>query len=127
MIFGVGLAALVAPITTTAIASAPEHLAGVASGVNMMVARVGGLLAVALMGFVITRVFEGAVDAESAVPLARGEEDPELRAASVDAWQAAVVDRRAALLRGGRCGARHLELAGRGATRRAKLPVAAGA
>lgn len=91
VIFGGGLAALVAPITTTAIASAPEQLAGVASGVNMMVARVGGLLAVALMGFVIARVFEGAVSVESAVPLARGQVDAELRAASVDAWQAAVV------------------------------------
>ena len=91
VIFGVGLAAMVAPITTTAIASAPERLAGVASGVNMMVARVGGLLAVALLGFVIARVFEGAVDADSAVPLARGQEDAELRAASVDAWQAAIV------------------------------------
>jgi EmrB/QacA subfamily drug resistance transporter len=91
VVFGVGLAALVAPITTTAIASAPEHLAGVASGVNVMVARVGGLLAVALMGFVIARVFEGAVSAESVVPLGRGQVDAELRAASVDAWQAAVV------------------------------------
>jgi EmrB/QacA subfamily drug resistance transporter len=91
LIFAFGLAALVAPITTTAIGSAPEELAGVASGVNMMVARVGGLLAVALMGLVIARVFEGAVDAESAVPLARDQEDPELRAASIDAWRAAIV------------------------------------
>jgi EmrB/QacA subfamily drug resistance transporter len=91
VIFGIGLAALVAPITTTALASAPEELAGVASGVNMMVARVGGLLAVAVMGFVIARVFEGAVDVESAVPLARDQQDPDLRAASIDAWQAAAV------------------------------------
>jgi hypothetical protein len=91
LIFALGLAALVAPITTTALASAPESLAGVASGVNMMVARVGGLLAVAVMGLVIARVFDGAVDAPSAVPLARGQEDPELRAASVDGWRAAIV------------------------------------
>ena len=91
LIFSLGLAALVAPITTTALASAPEELAGVASGVNMMVARVGGLLAIAVMGLVIARVFEGAVDAGSAVPLARGQEDPDLRAASVEAWKAAVV------------------------------------
>jgi hypothetical protein len=91
LIFSLGLAALVAPITATALSSAPEALAGVASGVNMMVSRVGGLLAVAVMGLVISRVFDGALDAPAAVPLARGQEDPELRAASIDGWQAAVV------------------------------------
>jgi EmrB/QacA subfamily drug resistance transporter len=91
LVFALGLAALVAPITTTALASAPEELAGVASGVNMMVARVGGLLAVAVMGLVIARVFDGAVDAGSAVPLARDQADPEQRAASIDAWRAAIV------------------------------------
>jgi EmrB/QacA subfamily drug resistance transporter len=91
VVFSLGLAALVAPITATALGSAPEELAGVASGVNMMVARVGGLLAVALMGFVIARVFEGAVDADGALPFARGQDDPELREASVDAWRAAIL------------------------------------
>jgi MFS family permease len=91
LIFSFGLAALVAPITTTALSSAPESLAGVASGVNLMVSRVGGLLAVAVMGLVISRVFDAAVDAPSAVPLARGQEGPELRAASIDGWRAAVV------------------------------------
>ena len=91
VVFGVGLAALVAPITTTALASAPERVAGVASGVNMMVARVGGLLAVALMGLVIARVFEGAVGADAGVPLARDQEAAALREASLEAWRAAVV------------------------------------
>jgi EmrB/QacA subfamily drug resistance transporter len=91
VVFSLGLAALVAPITATALGSAPEELAGVASGVNMMVSRVGGLLAVALMGFVIARVFEGAVDAATAVPFARGQDDPGLRDGSIDAWRAAIL------------------------------------
>jgi EmrB/QacA subfamily drug resistance transporter len=91
VLFSLGLAALVAPITATALGSAPEEYAGVASGVNMMVARVGGLLAVALMGFVIARVFEGSVDAGNTVPFARDQDDPALRDAAVDAWRAAIL------------------------------------
>jgi MFS family permease len=45
-----GLAALVAPITAAALSPAPEQLAGVASGLNQTVARVGGILAVAAVG-----------------------------------------------------------------------------
>jgi EmrB/QacA subfamily drug resistance transporter len=47
LVFGLGLAALVAPLTTTALASASAEHAGLASGVNNAVARTGGLLAVA--------------------------------------------------------------------------------
>jgi hypothetical protein len=39
----------VAPLTTTALSSAPAEHAGVASAVNNDVARVGGLIAVALL------------------------------------------------------------------------------
>lgn len=47
VLFALGLAATVAPLTATVLAAADEEHAGVASGVNNAVARVGGLLAVA--------------------------------------------------------------------------------
>jgi EmrB/QacA subfamily drug resistance transporter len=49
VLFGLGLATLVAPLTATVLAAAPPGHAGVASGVNNAVARAAGLLAVALI------------------------------------------------------------------------------
>jgi hypothetical protein len=49
VVFGLGLATTVAPVTATTLAAAPERHAGVASGVNNAVARTAGLLAVALL------------------------------------------------------------------------------
>ncbi|HXQ43735.1 MAG TPA: DHA2 family efflux MFS transporter permease subunit [Acidimicrobiales bacterium] len=49
VVLGAGLALTVAPLTTTALASAPADHAGVASAVNNDVARAGGLVAVALL------------------------------------------------------------------------------
>jgi len=49
VVFGAGLTLLVAPLTATVLAAAPDRHAGVASGVNNAIARTGSLLAVAAL------------------------------------------------------------------------------
>jgi EmrB/QacA subfamily drug resistance transporter len=49
LIFSLGLAALVSPLTVAVLAAVPGNHAGVASGVNNAVARAGSLLAVAAL------------------------------------------------------------------------------
>jgi EmrB/QacA subfamily drug resistance transporter len=49
LVFGVGLAVTVAPLTSTVLDAAPTEEAGVASAVNNDVARAAGLLAVAVL------------------------------------------------------------------------------
>ena len=52
-VFGIGLTLLVAPLTATVLAAAPDRYAGAASGVNNAVARAGSLLAVAALPAVV--------------------------------------------------------------------------
>jgi EmrB/QacA subfamily drug resistance transporter len=49
IVFGLGLTLVVAPVTATVLAAADTRHSGIASGVNNAVARVGGLLAVAVL------------------------------------------------------------------------------
>jgi MFS family permease len=49
LVFALGLSITVAPLTTTALSAAPTEQAGIASAVNNCLARVGSLLAVAVL------------------------------------------------------------------------------
>jgi EmrB/QacA subfamily drug resistance transporter len=50
IVFSIGLSLIVAPLTATVLADADESDAGIASGVNNAVARVAGLLGIAVVG-----------------------------------------------------------------------------
>jgi EmrB/QacA subfamily drug resistance transporter len=62
VVFAIGLALTVAPLTATVLADADEHNAGVASGVNNAIARVAGLLGVAAIGAIVAAEFTMSLD-----------------------------------------------------------------
>ena len=72
------MAITVAPLTTTVMGAVDRSHAGVASGVNNAVARVAGLLAIAVFGVVLARTFATSV----APRLDRVGLAPEVRAAT---------------------------------------------
>ena len=62
VVFGLGLSATVAPLTATVLDSVEERHVGIASGVNNGISRVAGLLAIAVLGAVISASFGSALD-----------------------------------------------------------------
>ncbi len=64
LVFGIGLSATVAPLTATVLDSVDPHHVGIASGVNNGVSRVAGLLAIAILGAVISAHFGAAMDSD---------------------------------------------------------------
>ena len=84
LVFSLGLASTVAPLTAAVLSDADEGNAGIASGVNNAVARVAGLIAIAAIGAVISTQFSSTLDqrlagirlsagARAAVSQARGQ------------------------------------------------------
>jgi EmrB/QacA subfamily drug resistance transporter len=63
LVFGVGLAMLVAPLTATVLGAVQEDHAGVAAAVNTTLSRVAQLFAVAVLGTVVSLAFASRVDA----------------------------------------------------------------
>jgi len=62
IVFALGLAATVAPLTATVLDAVDERHTGIASGINNGLSRVAGLLAIAAIGAVISAQFIGTVD-----------------------------------------------------------------
>jgi EmrB/QacA subfamily drug resistance transporter len=59
LVFGLGLSLTVAPLTATVMAGADEQDAGIASAINNAVARVAGLVGIAVIGVIVASSLSG--------------------------------------------------------------------
>ena len=66
LVFGVGLACTVSPLTAAILGDIDQRQAGIGSAINNAIARVAGLLAVAAIGALIAARFSAALDATAA-------------------------------------------------------------
>jgi MFS family permease len=66
LIHGLGLAMLVGPLTSGVMRAVPDGRAGVGSAVNNAVARIGSMVAIAVVGVIMTMQFSATLDARLA-------------------------------------------------------------
>lgn len=64
IVLGLGMSITIAPLTTTVMGAVEDRYAGIASAVNNAVARVAGLLAIAVFGIFVVYAFSGSLDAQ---------------------------------------------------------------
>jgi MFS family permease len=76
LVFALGLAIVVAPLTATVLSDADENNAGIASAVNNAIARVAGLVAIAAIGAIVAAQY----DTRFAEALGGANEQPAVRA-----------------------------------------------
>jgi EmrB/QacA subfamily drug resistance transporter len=62
VVLGLGMALNIAPMTTVVMGAVEQRHAGIASAINNAVARVGSVLAIAVLGIVITSTFNSSLD-----------------------------------------------------------------
>ncbi len=62
IVLGFGMAVSVAPLTTAIMGAADRANFGAASGINNAVARISGLIAIAVLGIVVTSVFNNGLE-----------------------------------------------------------------
>ncbi|UJW87755.1 MFS transporter [Devosia sp. SL43] len=69
VLLGLGMGLVVSPLSTAVMTSVEDGDTGTASGVNNAVARVAGLVAVALLGALVAAVFEQSLDRAAELPI----------------------------------------------------------
>lgn len=102
---GIGMTLTVAPLTNAVMASVPQSKVGAASGINNAVARVAGLLAIAVLGAIVLAIFASQMTAwisghsgtaETLIPqlgnLANVKKPPEMPASDWASAKAAIDD-----------------------------------